>query len=84
MKKNVTAKYFFAYWDNNYELKNQFIDTCKAMKIHSECIDCETKDGVTLSCKYNVKLCPTILIFKNNKEVYRGRGKDAILELQNY
>lgn len=84
MKRNVKAMYFFAYWDNNFELKNEFIDACKMLKIPFEAVDCETEFGVTLSCKYNVKLCPTVLIFKNGKEVYRGRGKDSILELQNH
>ena len=84
MKKNVRAMYFYAYWDDNFELKNQFMETCKLMNIPFEAVDCETEFGIKLSCKYNVKLCPTILIFKGNKEVYRSHSKDSIYELSNY
>lgn len=84
MKKSVKAMYFHAYWDGNFELKNAFVETCKALRIPFETVDCETELGVSLSCKYGVKLCPTVLIFEKGKEVYRGRGKDALLELQNH
>jgi hypothetical protein len=81
MKKNLKAMYFYAYWDNNFDLKDDFIDFCKDNDITYEVLDCETEFGVKLSCKYDVKLCPTILLFKNNKEVYRSHSKNCIEEM---
>lgn len=84
MKKNVKAMYFYAYWDNNVDAKNKFVEECKKLKIPFEVIDCETELGVKLSIKYNVKLCPMMLFFRNSKEVSRCVGNKAHEQLQNF
>lgn len=84
MRKNVKAMYFYAYWDENVNAKNLFIETCKAHKMPYEAVDCETEMGVKLSCKYNVKLCPMVLFFKDGKEVGRFIGNHAYEQVQNF
>lgn len=84
MRKNVKAMYFYAYWDNNMESKNLFVDECKKHKIQFEVVDCESELGVKLSCKYNVKLCPMVLFFKDGKECGRFIGNNAYVKVQNF
>ena len=81
MKKNLKAMYFYAYWDNNFDLNDDFVNICKDHNVQYEVLDCETELGVKLSCKYNVKLCPTILLLENNKEIYRSHSKYSIVDL---
>ena len=84
MKKNVKAMYFYAYWDNNMEAKNLFIEACKEVKIPFEIIDCETELGDKLSIKYGVKICPMALFFKDGEEVGRFIGNNAYKQVQNF
>lgn len=72
MKKRFKVLYFYAYWDKNYELKDLFYEECKKRNIFFDCVDVETEEGLGVSCKYNVKLCPYVIVFDNGKEIKRG------------
>lgn len=84
MKKNVKAMYFYAYWDNNENSKDLFLDECRKHEMPYEVIDCESELGVKLSCKYGVKLCPMVVFFKDGKEVGRFIGNNAYKQVQNF
>ena len=76
MKKSVKMVYFFADWDNNYQLKNDMYNECKKNGIFFDDIDCDTDKGVQVSIKYGVKLCPYIILQKDGDELWRGIAND--------
>lgn len=80
MKRKFKMMYFFADWDNNFSFKSEMFEECKARNIYFDCIDCETPEGVALSIKYKVKLCPYIILMKNGKEVWRGVANEINLD----
>lgn len=83
MKKNVKLMYFYAYWDGCMEYKKQFIELCEQHDIYYDLVDCETDNGVKLSCDYNVKNCPTILCIKNGRIVAKGKGNNVDSFIEN-
>lgn len=76
MKKSVKMVYFFADWDNNYQLKNDMYNECKKNGIFFDDIDCDTEKGVQVSIKYGVKLCPYIILQRDGDELWRGIAND--------
>lgn len=81
MKKDFKIVYFFAKWDGNYETHETCREVCEARGWKMRSIDCETRRGVEESIKYNVKLCPYIIVYDHNKEIMRGIANNILDEL---
>lgn len=80
MKKKFKVMYFYAEWDNNFTFKGELFELCRERNIYFDAIDCETPEGIALSTKYNVKLCPYIIMMHNGKEVWRGVANEINLD----
>lgn len=73
----VSILYFYAEWDSRYKERFQMAGMCHNKGVKLNFIDCETEYGVGMSIKYGVRLCPTVLIFEDGKEVMRLNGAVA-------
>lgn len=84
MRQKIKAVYYHAYWDGNFDNKDRFVQTCKELKVPYELIDCETQSGVNSSIKHEVRMLPTCIFYRGNKEVGRCKGNYAYSEIENY
>ena len=80
-KNNIVCLYFFAYWDNCEEYKIRFAKICRFHKVRYSFVDCETPRGVAESIYKHVRMCPTVLVMEDGKEIYRCKGNNAVYEL---
>lgn len=76
--------YFYAYWDECPKAKRNFIKKCKRENLRFKAIDCETKEGVELSCKYQVRMAPAMLVVENGEKLFTCCGQDAISCIDEY
>lgn len=81
MKKKIKLMFFYANWDGTTKMKDLLFSLCKERDYWFEAVDCESKEGVFLSKYHGVKLCPYIIMFKNEKEVKRGIAQEIINEM---
>lgn len=78
MKKRLTIRYFYAYWDNGEQEKFRVKDFCGENKYIFEQIDCESCEGVFESIKHDVKLLPQVIVYAGHKELFRVKGKKLL------
>lgn len=69
--------YFYAYWDYSEIARHKFIEVCKEYNYPFTCVDCESKEGVDMSIKYGIKMCPRVGIFFKGKLVQVVNGRCA-------
>lgn len=81
MKKKMKLMFFYAHWDGTTKLKDLIFSLCKERDIWFEGVYCESKEGIFLSKLHDVKLCPYIVLFKNDKEIKRGVAQEIIEEV---
>lgn len=77
MKNDLFLMYFHAYWDSAETSKRKFAEACKEYNYPFTFVDCETKEGLDLSIKYGIKMCPRVGIFYKGKLMKIINGKYA-------
>lgn len=73
----IKILYFYAEWDGRYEEPSAIWSLCKKHNIRCKFIDCETDSGVRKSIKFGVRMCPTVIVVIDGKEVERINGAVA-------
>lgn len=77
MKKGLIMMYFYAHWDGCTKYKNEFVRVCKDKNINYILVDVETEDGLRVSKKYNVKMCPRVVVIEDGKVINTLNGRSA-------
>ena len=82
MKNNYSLIFFFSYWDCATKTRSRFVDRCKELGIKYELVDVETEEGLEIASRYNIKMCPRIVLLSNHKYVATFNGRNSMSKIE--